>query len=94
MSVFTIDNSPTDQIPPLEGRPFPDISSLHIEADDINSLLYNLNTQKAHGPDDISARFLKEVSQYIAPALALIYNVSLHQGKLPIDWKNAERITN
>ena len=42
-SVFTIDNSSADEIPPLEGRPFPDISPPHIEADGIKPLLYNLN---------------------------------------------------
>ena len=49
--VFTIDYSPVDNIPLLKGTPFPDLSPLHIEADGINSLLYYLNIQKAHGPD-------------------------------------------
>ena len=40
-SVFTIDNSPANNIPPLEGTPFPDIPPLHIEADGIKPLLCN-----------------------------------------------------
>jgi len=32
---------------------------------------------------------LKELSFHIAPILALIFNSSLHQGKLPSDWKTA-----
>ena len=90
-SVFTIDNSPVDNIPPVEGTPFPDISPLHIEADGIKSPnICNLNVQKSHGSDGtggIFGRFLKETSEHIAPALALIFKASLHQGKFPADWK-------
>ena len=36
---------------PFKGKPFPNIPPLHIEADGIKPLLYDPNTQKAHGPD-------------------------------------------
>ena len=45
--------------------------------------LNNLNVHKLHGPDGIPASDCK------APMFALIFNEFLHQGKLPIDWKNA-----
>jgi len=88
-SVFTIDNSPADQLPALESSPFPDIPSLHIDADGIIPLLSGLNANKSHGPDGIPTRFLKETAQHISPVLALIFNASLYQGKLPEDWKSA-----
>ena len=62
---------------------------LYIEAEGIERLLNKLNVHKSHGPDGIPARFLEETSDSISPVLALIFNASLHQGKLPIDWKNA-----
>ena len=84
-SVFTINNSSIDQMPLLDSS-FP---PLYIEAEGIERLLNKLNVHKSHGPDGIPARFLEETSDSISPVLALIFNASLHQGKLPIDWKNA-----
>ena len=37
----------------------------------------------------IPSRFLKEFAQQIAPALMLIFQSSINQGKLPHDWKIA-----
>jgi len=88
-SVFTIDNSAADSIPSLDGPSFPDIPSIQIEIDGVSHLLQELDPHKASGPDGISARFLKETSTSIAPAITLIFNASLAQGKLPQDWKNA-----
>ena len=48
-----------------------------------------MNPNKACGPDNISGRFLKELSTEISPALALIFNASLHQQKIPDDWRKA-----
>lgn len=44
---------------------------------------------KASGPDDISARFLKEMASAIVPALTSIFQVSYDQSTVPIDWKGA-----
>lgn len=87
-SVFTKPNIPAEHIS-LEGHPYPDITPLIIEANGIKRLLHNLDPNKAQGPDGISPRFLKETSESIAPVLALIFNASFQQGKLPSDWKNA-----
>jgi len=83
-SVFTKINTPSDQIPSLS-RSYPDITPLLIEASGVRSLLQNLDPSKAQGPDVISARFLKETSEDIAPILTLIFNAYLYQGKLPTD---------
>ena len=76
-------------MPLLDSSLLPDIPPLYIEAEGIKRLVNNLDVHKSHGPDDIPARFLKETSDSISLVLALIFNASLHQGKLPIDWKNA-----
>ena len=49
-------------------------------------LLNNLKIHKTSGPEDPSARLLKECSSEIAPLLALIYNESLAQSTVPNDW--------
>ena len=51
--------------------------------------LANLQGHKAHGPDGIPARLLKETAYSMAPLPTHIYKASLHQCKLPHDWKTA-----
>ena len=53
------------------------------------NLLCTLQPNKAGGPDKIPSRFLKEYGTFLSPALTLIFQASLNQGKLPSDWKYA-----
>ena len=46
-------------------------------------------TDKAPGPDSLSAKVLKECSSEIAPVLTYIFNESLAQGAVPDDWRQA-----
>ena len=55
---------------------------LHIEAQGILTLLSELETS---GRDGIPSQLLKELSTHNTPVVALIFNASLHQGKLPLD---------
>ena len=55
----------------------------------ILKLLKALNISKAAGLDAISPRVLKELSSELAPILALLFKVSLHQQPLPDIWKHA-----
>ena len=50
-------------------------------------LLKKLDPQKACGPDNITACFLKECAEVIADAFVQLFNVSLEQGKVPDDCK-------
>ena len=56
---------------------------------DVEKLLLDLNTNKACGPDVITARMLRESASTIAPSLSRIFNISLKLGKLPSEWKSA-----
>ena len=56
---------------------------------DVFSVLYNLDVNKAQGPDGIPARLLKETARQIAPSLTVLFNKSLRTGVLPRDWKLA-----
>jgi hypothetical protein len=46
-------------------------------------------TDKASGPDGISARLLKECSNEIAPSLTTLFKKYLSLGKVPQEWKEA-----
>ena len=48
-----------------------------------------LNPAKASGPDELSARFLKETAAQISPIYAFLFQQSLDQGTVPEDWKTA-----
>ena len=44
---------------------------------------------KSPGPDHIPTRLLKLLAVEIAPCLKLLFSGSLHQGKVPLEWKKA-----
>jgi hypothetical protein len=41
------------------------------------------------GPDNIQARYLKELALELAPAITFLFQTSLEQGKLSNDWLQA-----
>ena len=86
-SVFTKED--TTDLPTMKGNPFPDMHHFNIGLEGVTKLLRNLSPHKATGPDAIPTRFLKEVADKIAPALVLVFQASLNQGRVPEDWKNA-----
>ena len=53
----------------------------------VHKLLSDLNPFKATGLDAISAWFLKETANEIAPMLVCRFNQSLATGEIPQDWK-------
>ena len=61
----------------------PSIDDINITEAGVCKLLTQINVFKSTGPDDISARFLKEVAKEISPALMLLFNASLEQGIVP-----------
>ena len=76
-------------IPDLGISPFNTIVVNNIHVDEVAKLLANLQGHKAHEPDGIPARLLKKTAHSMAPLLTHIYKASLHQCKLPHDWKTA-----
>ena len=65
------------------------LDSICVRAEEISYILSNLSTEKATGPDEISARMLKECSNEIAPSLTALFNKSLTLKKVPQEWKEA-----
>ena len=76
-------------IPDKGDSPYPDLPEITIHPDGVRKLLHNINPHKATGPDNIPGQLLKEVAQEVTPILSLIFSASLHQGRIPDDWKEA-----
>ena len=85
--MFTTENN--SNVPSIEGDPLPCIDAIQVHSEGVAELLSNINPGKSHGPDNLPAHFLKEVSLEIAAALTLIFQVSLDQGTLPVIWRQA-----
>ena len=55
----------------------------------VRKLLQNIKPHKAAGPDNITARILREAANNLAPAMTILFQASIDQGTLPDDWKTA-----
>ena len=66
-----------------------DLATLDISIVDVRLILSSLDTNKATGPDNISATFLKECASEIAPSLTALINLSITSGTVPDCWKLA-----
>ena len=66
-----------------------ELSDITVSAEEVVNNLGNLDVTKAHGPDGIHPRLLKECSEQIGPSLCALFNHSLSCGRVPIEWKAA-----
>ena len=66
------------------------LSDLRVTPEAVRSKLSNLKPDKAQGPDKIPPRVLKELSNELSEPIALLFNKSLEEGKIPSEWKMAE----
>ena len=65
------------------------IADLVYSGANVEKLLLGLNTNKATGPDGVTARLLCEAAPSISSSLSRLFNMSLKKGKLPCDRKCA-----
>lgn len=86
-SVFTTENE--DHIPTKGDSPYPKVPDISVHHEGVYKLLRNINPHKATGPDCIPGRLLKELSKEITPILTTIFNASIHQDRIPEQWKEA-----
>ena len=68
---------------------FESIPSLSIDACGVLSQLKRLNSNKAHGPVELSPQLLKLVKKELAPALTIILQQSHDLSSTPNDWNSA-----
>jgi len=85
-SVFTRETACTIDLPPSN---IPSIPDIQITAPGVFKLLKDLQPHKAPGPDELSPRVLKELSQVLSDPLACIFQKSLTSSQVPSDWKQA-----
>ena len=85
-SVFTHETS-FNVTPPVNKTP--SMPNINITKAGIQKLLKDLKPGKAAGPDNISPRVLKELSDVVADPLTTIFRKSLSEGKVPQDWKHS-----
>ena len=62
---------------------------MYRSVNEILKVLANIDTSKAMGADKITAIFLKECKDVIAPSLCILFDMSLGQGKYPSEWRRA-----
>ena len=67
----------------------PAMDDIIVSCSGVAKLLRNLKPHKAAGPDGVPARLLKEVANELAPAITLLFQASINQGRLPAVWKKA-----
>ncbi|CAB4028196.1 Hypothetical predicted protein [Paramuricea clavata] len=66
-----------------------EFENITLSEEEVLAVIMNLDHNKAHGPDNIPARLLKETAAQIAPSLCSLFNKSLRIGVVPDDWKLA-----
>jgi len=76
-------------IPSLGISPCDSMPNIHISLQGVKKQQENIAVSKACGPDLISARVLNEAASELAHILTEIFQQSLHSGKLPLAWKDA-----
>ena len=62
---------------------YPCMDIITVSCEGAVKLLKNLKPHKAAGPDDIPLMLAKEAADEIAPAITLLFKVSLNQGNTP-----------
>ena len=82
-----IDNS--SQLPAFITKTSSVLETISIDSVKILSLIRSLNTNKAHGWDDLSISMIKICDQSIVRPLCLIYECCIESGQYPQAWKRA-----
>ena len=87
-SVFSTDDGAP--LPDLEDKEYPTMDNIKISENGVIKLLKNLKSFTASGPDGIPTMLLKRAAVEIAPAVTLLFQASISQGKVPSQWKKAQ----
>ena len=79
----------TSVLPPFECKVTTKIDNVIFTEHDILSIIRSLNSNKAHGWDDISIRMVKMCDVSIAYPLKIIFETALKSGIYPDKWKKS-----
>jgi len=93
MSSFQQSLEDTTYIPPADkffkGVEDEKLMDIEITTEVVRRKLQGLRADKSPGADNMSPRLLKEIADEIAHPAALLFNQSLKQGCVPLDWRIA-----
>ena len=86
---FVYTTEDTADLPDLGPSNTQSAPPIKVEAKGIQELLKDLKPHKTSGPDSIHVRLLKTAADELAPGLAHLFQISIDNGKIPLDWKTA-----
>ena len=87
-SVFTEENTAT--LPDVESQIIgPELRNILITPESVRCKLRKLDITKSCGPDGIPPRVWRELAEDLAVPLSVLYNLSIHTGVVPLEWRRA-----
>ena len=78
-------NIPEPEVMEMGGN----LNNIIITVAAVRKKIHGLRSEAAAGPDGLGPRVLKELQDGLAPALAHVFQRSLAEGAVPLDWKKA-----
>ena len=93
-SVFTREDTSSLPVPETKfnGSEWERLGQLVVTPDVVASRINSMKENKSLGVDGISPKILKETVEQISSPLAHVFNMSLHEGIVPLEWKEANSI--
>ena len=93
-SVFTREDTSSLPVPEtkFKGSEGERLGQLVVTPEVVASKINNMKENKSPGVDGISPKILKETVEQISTPLAHVFNMSLQEGIVPLEWKEANII--
>ena len=88
-SVFSSNDGTSESYQGPSTIPVHHLSEIRLTISEVIKVLADIDVNKAHGPDNIPGRLLKETAPEIASPVCRLFNLSLSLGKFPDQWKLA-----
>ena len=89
VSVFTVEDMSNMPTLDLEDKKIKIMEDIPVTIPCLTKHLQKLNISKSCGPDGINARILKENACELAPALKILFELSMDESTVPKQWKQA-----
>ncbi len=66
------------------------MAQLVVTTEVLTSKMYNVKDNKSPGVDGLSPKILKETVEQISNPLAHVFNMSLQEGIVPLEWSGSK----
>ena len=93
-SVFTREDTSSLTVPETKfnGSEEEKLGQLSVTPEVVASKINNMKENKSPGVDGLSPKILKETVEQISKPLAHVFNMSMQEGIVPLEWKEANTI--